>query len=49
MPKRSQLRITKRTVDSLIAQTKDTVFWDRDLAGFGKSDLIFVSYSTVSY
>lgn len=35
MPRRSQLRITKRTVDALRVQEKDAVFWDRDLAGFG--------------
>ena len=39
MPKRSELRITKRTVDALTVDTKDTLFWDRDrdrdLAGFG--------------
>ena len=35
MPRRSELRLTKRTVDALTVQTKDSVFWDRDLAGFG--------------
>ena len=35
MPRRSALRITKRTVDALRVADKDTVFWDRDLAGFG--------------
>ena len=35
MPRRSELRLTKRTVDALTVETKDTVFWDRDLAGFG--------------
>ena len=35
MPRRSELRITKRTVDALTVDEKDTVFWDRDLAGFG--------------
>ena len=35
MPKRSALRITKRTVDALTVDVKDTLFWDRDLAGFG--------------
>ena len=34
MPKRSELRLTKRSV-ALTVQAKDTVFWDRDLAGFG--------------
>ena len=35
MPRRSELRLTKRTVDALTVQTKDTVCWDRDLAGYG--------------
>ena len=35
MPKRSTLRLTKRIVDRLIADGKDAIFWDRDLAGFG--------------
>ena len=35
MPRRSELRITKRTVDALTVGEKDTVFWDRDLPGFG--------------
>ena len=35
MPRRSQLKITKRTVDSLTVSDRDGVFWDRDLAGFG--------------
>ena len=35
MPRRSALRLTKRTVDALTAEAKDSVFWDRDLAGFG--------------
>ena len=35
MPRRSELRITKRTVYALTVGEKDTVFWDRDLAGFG--------------
>ena len=35
MPKRSELRITKRTVDALTVDAKETLFWDRDLAGFG--------------
>jgi len=35
MPKRSTLRLTKRTVDALTVAAKDTLFWDRDLAGFG--------------
>ena len=35
MPRRSNLRLTKRSVDALPTGPKDTVFWDRDLAGFG--------------
>ena len=35
MPKRSELKISKRTVDALSVEGKDAVFWDRDLAGFG--------------
>ena len=35
MPKRSELKITKRAVDALEVVGKDAVFWDRDLAGFG--------------
>ena len=35
VPRRSELRITKRTVDSLRVEEKDAVFWDRDLPGFG--------------
>ncbi|MDE0048492.1 MAG: hypothetical protein OXO52_01805 [Rhodospirillales bacterium] len=35
MPKRSTLRLTKRIVDRLTADGKDTIFWDRDTAGFG--------------
>ncbi len=35
MPRRSKLRLTKRSVDALATGPKDTVFWDRDLAGFG--------------
>ena len=35
MPRRSELRITKRTVDALTVDAEDAVFWDRDLAGFG--------------
>ena len=31
MPRRSERRLTKRTVDALTVETKDTVFWDRDL------------------
>ena len=35
MPRRSALRITKRTVDVLCVADKDILFWDRDLPGFG--------------
>ena len=35
MPRRSTLRLTKRIVDGLKVEEKDTIFWDRDLAGFG--------------
>ena len=35
MPKRSELKLTKRAVDALRVEEKDAVFWDRELAGFG--------------
>ena len=35
MPRRSELTISKRTVDGLSVEGKDAVFWDRYLAGFG--------------
>ena len=35
MPARSELRITKRTVDALRVDSGDAVFWDRTLPGFG--------------
>ena len=35
MPKRGELRITKRAVDALEVEDRDAVFWDRDLPGFG--------------
>ncbi|MCY4383875.1 MAG: site-specific integrase [Nitrospinae bacterium] len=35
MPKRSELKLTKRTVDALEADGKDVLFWDRELAGLG--------------
>ena len=35
MPKRAGLTLSKRTVDGLSAEGGDTVFWDRDVPGFG--------------
>ena len=35
MPRRSELKLTKRTVDALKVEEKDALFWDRELAGFG--------------
>ena len=35
MPKRSDLKFTKRTVDALEVDSKDALFWDGELAGFG--------------
>ncbi|MDE0332709.1 MAG: tyrosine-type recombinase/integrase [Nitrospinae bacterium] len=35
MPKRSDLKLTKRAVDALEVDSKDAVFWDREVAGFG--------------
>ena len=35
MPKRSELKVTKRVVDTLSVEAKDAVFWDRDMPGFG--------------
>ncbi len=35
MPRRSELKLTKRTVDALGVEEKDLIFWDRELAGFG--------------
>ncbi|MCE2453165.1 MAG: tyrosine-type recombinase/integrase [Nitrospinae bacterium] len=35
MPKRSDLKVTKRVVDALSVEAKDAVFWDRDMPGFG--------------
>ena len=36
MPKRSTLRLTTRSVAALPVTGKDAVYWDRDLAGFGR-------------
>ena len=35
MPRRTQLKLSRRTVDRLSVVGKDAVFWDRDLPGFG--------------
>ena len=35
MPRRSDIKLTKRVVDALRVETNDTAFWDRELAGFG--------------
>ena len=35
MPKRSELTISEQTVDGLSVGGKETVFWDRELPGFG--------------
>ena len=35
MPRRSELTISKRTVDRLSVERKDATFWDRELPGFG--------------
>ena len=35
MPRRSDIKLTKRVVDALSVETNDAAFWDRDLAGFG--------------
>ncbi len=35
MSPRRSIRLTKRSVEALRAPDKDTLFWDRDLAGFG--------------
>ncbi len=35
MPKRAELTINKRTVDSLKAGGKEKLFWDREVPGFG--------------
>ena len=34
MPGRSELKLTKRSVDTMSVETGDAIFWDRDLAGF---------------
>ena len=35
MPRRSTLTLSGRTVDSLPAEGRDRIFWDRELPGFG--------------
>ena len=35
MTKLRERRNTKRTVDGLAVESKDVVFWDRELTGFG--------------
>ena len=46
---RVKLTIAKRAIDSFKPADKPWIAWDDKLTGFGKSDLIFVSYITVSY
>ena len=40
MPKTSQRRLTKRSVDALASREKDYLVWDRDLPGFGVRVLV---------
>ena len=35
MSQRQERTISKRTVDALSVEDRDTIFWDRDLQGFG--------------
>ena len=35
MPEKDAPKLSKRTVDALFVESKDAVFWDRDLPGFG--------------
>ena len=35
MPRRSDVKLTKRVVDALSVEKSDAAFWDRELAGFG--------------
>ncbi len=35
MPGKTPLRLTKRSVEALVAEGRDSVFWDSDLPGFG--------------
>ena len=44
----SAVKLTMRTVEALSATGRDTVYWDREVTGFGKSDLIFVSFIAIT-
>ena len=35
MPRRKPIKISKRSVEPLAVERGDTLFWDRDLPGFG--------------
>ena len=35
MPGQKPIRISKRSVEGLAVESGDTLFWDRDLSGFG--------------
>ena len=35
MPGKTALKLTKRTIEALFAEGRDTVFWDSELPGFG--------------
>ena len=38
MPGKGAHKLSKRTVDALSVESKDAVFWDRDLPGFGRHE-----------
>ena len=38
----AQIKITKRTVDRITGDGSDRFYWDDDLPGFGKYDLILL-------
>ena len=40
MPEKEAPKLSKRTVDALFVEGKDTVFWDRDLTGFVMFDFM---------
>ena len=40
MPEKETPKLSKRTVDALFVESKDAVFWDRDLSGFVMYDFI---------